>query len=99
MTNRRSAAASVSQPVCVEGFPHSENTGSGSTPYRQGNGVQILDLSPINKGSPGAHRIITGIYASASKQRSDTQTDEELRRGLEVSWKNQGRPLRIASGS
>jgi hypothetical protein len=26
-------------------------------------------------------------------------TDEELRRGLEVSWKNQGRPLRLASGS
>jgi type I restriction-modification system DNA methylase subunit len=26
-------------------------------------------------------------------------TDEELRRGLEVSWRNQGRPLRLASGS
>jgi hypothetical protein len=26
-------------------------------------------------------------------------TDEELRRGLEVSWNNKGRPLRLASGS
>jgi hypothetical protein len=26
-------------------------------------------------------------------------TDEELRRGLEVSWNNKGRPLRLASGA
>ena len=32
-------------------------------------------------------------------QRYLNVTDEELRRGLEVSWKNQGRPLRLASGS
>lgn len=31
-------------------------------------------------------------------QRYLNVTDEELRKGLEVSWKNQGRPLRLASG-
>ena len=30
-------------------------------------------------------------------QRYLNVTDEELRKGLEVSWKNQGRPLRLAS--
>jgi len=47
-------------------------------------------------------------YASEDYQRlldangitcSMNVTDEELRRGLEVSWRNQGRPLRLASGS
>src|SRR5215204_2513519 len=32
-------------------------------------------------------------------QRYLNVTDEEMRRGLEVSWKNEGRPLRLASGS
>ena len=31
-------------------------------------------------------------------QRYLNVTDEELRKGLEVSWNNQGRPLRLASG-
>jgi hypothetical protein len=31
-------------------------------------------------------------------QRYLNVTDEELRKGLEVSWKNQGRPLKLASG-
>ena len=31
-------------------------------------------------------------------QRYLNVTDEELRRGLEVSWKHEGRPLRAASG-
>jgi hypothetical protein len=30
-------------------------------------------------------------------QRYSNVTDEELRRGLEVSWNNKGRPLRLAS--
>ena len=32
-------------------------------------------------------------------QRYLNVTDEELRRGVEVSWNNGGRPLRLASGS
>jgi hypothetical protein len=32
-------------------------------------------------------------------QRYLNVTDEELRKGLEVSWKNKGRPLRLASGA
>lgn len=34
-----------------------------------------------------------------SRQRYLNVTDEELRRGLEVSWINQGRPLRAVSGN
>jgi len=41
---------------------------------------------------------------SDRSSRSRTQrylnvTDEELRRGLEVSWKNKGRPLKLAAGA
>jgi hypothetical protein len=32
-------------------------------------------------------------------QRYLNVTDEELRRGLEVSWNNKRRPLRLASGA
>lgn len=47
-------------------------------------------------------RIIQLMLGHASVQQTQRYlnvTDEELRRGLEVSWKNQGRPLRLASGS
>jgi integrase len=47
-------------------------------------------------------RIIQLMLGHASVQQTQRYlnvTDEELRRGLEVSWKNAGRPLRLASGS
>jgi integrase len=47
-------------------------------------------------------RIIQLMLGHASIQQTQRYlnvTDEEMRKGLEVSWKNQGRPLRLASGS
>ena len=47
-------------------------------------------------------RIIQLMLGHASIQQTQRYlnvTDEEMRRGLEVSWKNEGRPLRLASGS
>jgi integrase len=48
-------------------------------------------------------RIIQLMLGHASIQQTQQRylnvTDEELRRGLEVSWNNKGRPLRLASGA
>ena len=47
-------------------------------------------------------RIIQLMLGHASVQQTQRYlnlTDEELRKGLEVSWINQGRPLRLASRS
>ena len=48
----------------------------------------------------GVLRVMTTSHASIQQtQRYLNVTDKELRRGLEVSWRNQGRPLRLASSS
>jgi len=47
-------------------------------------------------------RIIQLMLGHASNQQTQRYlnvTDEELRRGLEVSWNNKTRPLRLASGT
>src|SRR5216684_2436973 len=44
-------------------------------------------------------QLMLGHASILQTQRYLNVTDEELRRGLEVSWNNKGRPLRLASGS
>lgn len=43
-------------------------------------------------------QLMLGHASILQTQRYLNVTDEELRRGLEVSWNNKGRPLRLASG-
>jgi integrase len=44
-------------------------------------------------------QLMLGHAGIQQTQRYLNVTDEELRRGLEVSWRNEGRPLRAASGA
>jgi integrase len=44
-------------------------------------------------------QLMLGHASIMQTQRYLNVTDEELRRGLEVSWNNNGRPLRLASGA
>jgi integrase len=44
-------------------------------------------------------QLMLGHASILQTQRYPNVTDEELRRGLEVSWNNKGRPLRLASGA
>jgi integrase len=44
-------------------------------------------------------QLMLGHASIMQTQRYLNITDEELRRGLEVSWNNKGRPLRLAAGA
>ena len=60
----------------------------------------LEDPDEINRADGVDIRIIQLMLGHASiqqTQRYSNVTDEELRKGLEVSWINQGRPLRLAS--
>lgn len=46
----------------------------------------------------GIIQLMLGHASIQQTPRYLNVTDEELRKGLEVSWNNQGRPLRLASG-
>jgi integrase len=79
----------------------------------QWNRVQLerIDLRWHDLGHEGACRLLAdgvdiriiqlmlGHASIQQTQRYLNVTDEEMRKGLEVSWNNKGRPLRLASGS
>ena len=44
-------------------------------------------------------QLMLGHASIQQAQRYLNVTDEELRRGLDVSWNHKGRPLRLASGA
>jgi len=53
---------------------------------------------PDAYGFGSAIQLRLGHATIQQTQRYSNVTDEELRRGLEVSWNNKGRPLRLAAG-
>ena len=71
--------------------------------------LRRIDLRWHDQRHEGACRLLSGgvdiriiqlMLGHASIQQTQRYlnvTDEELRKGLEVSWINQGRPLRLAS--
>jgi integrase len=73
--------------------------------------LQLIDLRWHDLRHEGACRLLAdgvdiriiqlmlGHASIQQTQRYLNVTDEELRRGLEVSWNNKGRPLRLASGA
>jgi hypothetical protein len=61
---------------------------------------RLLDTA-LQKMNTGEHQFVGALLHDRIQQtqRYLNVTDEELRRGLEVSWNNKGRPLRLTSGS
>jgi hypothetical protein len=59
---------------------------------------RLLDTALARMNTP-EHQFVGPVLHDRIIERYLNVTDEELRRGLEVSWKNRGRPLRLASGS
>jgi integrase len=74
--------------VDVHGQPHAARVlgRRNRDCYKRSAGLRIVQL-------------MLGHASIQQRQRYPNVTDEELRKGLEVSWNNKGRPPRLASGS
>ena len=62
----------------------------------------VYRFSSFDEADAWMTQMLLRTHAHASVQQTQRYlnvTDEELRKGLEVSWNNQGRTLRLASGS
>jgi len=89
----------------IEPRPHKEGTEWNAEQLRR------IDLRWHDLRHEGACRLLAdgvdiriiqlmlGHASIQQTQRYLNVTDEELRKGLEVSWNNQGRPLRLVSGT
>ena len=97
--------------AAAAGARHRAEARRGRAPTWNREQLQRIDLRWHDLRHEGACRLLAdgvdiriiqlmlGHASIQQTQRYLNVTDEELRRGLEVSWNNKGRPLRLASGA